>query len=250
MSPPPNVQHRVLLTVASVNDNTASDAPILMRSTSDPRLGTVILDVGETLLSLTASCTWKDQGWGNRKGQMLLRLCDELGQVKREFDMFGIAPHNESPAMFELTSPEDLAVVQPGDTVDVYYRVGGGGGHRLSVRNFKLAISTMSEEQAERQEEEAHRMEQAGTIAYTIMGNAGARVRNGPDLNSPVVGDLATGTVVEVTRVPPPEQADHPLVRSGRRVRVLEPLVGWVSRTAGNGTPILHTHSWDAVAHE
>jgi hypothetical protein len=84
------------------------------------------------------TCTWSDQGWGNRKGMLAVvrahaRAPDEHRPWSSE-DMVasaGPAAHN----------PEDLSLqwrVEPGESYALWVRVGGGGGHRLVVENVRI----------------------------------------------------------------------------------------------------------------
>ena len=108
---------------------------------------------------LTVSvAAWKDQGWGNRKGELFVRLMrrseevasdasapqhDEIIAERRDF--FGLAEHKETSAMIVLGRSENVVkLARPGDWYRFMRRVGGGGGHRLHVTGFK-AIATIQE---------------------------------------------------------------------------------------------------------
>jgi hypothetical protein len=73
---------------------------------------------------------------------------------------------------------------------------------------------------------------------YRVVGGEGCLVRATPDLESPEVTTLDTGTVVEVED-PDPLHPTHPLVQSGRRVRIVHPVCGYGSRYAAMGYRIL-----------
>ena len=110
---------------------------------------------------------WKDQGWGNRKGELFVQLMrrsqeenaageggSKAASVKRREEgvmvaerrnIFGLAEHAETSA--SVSVPRDEEVVsraRPGDWYRFMRRVGGGGGHRLTVRGFR-AIATLQE---------------------------------------------------------------------------------------------------------
>lgn len=73
---------------------------------------------------------------------------------------------------------------------------------------------------------------------YRVVGAEGCLVRAAPDLDSAVIGTLDTDTLVEVED-PNSAHPSHPLVRGGRRVRVVAPLRGYGSRHAAMGYQIL-----------
>lgn len=110
------------------------------------------------------SMAWWDQGHGNSKGQVWLKLLrprkNEQAKLITEMipHKFGIAPHQKPPKMpqeefvlncveFEdnakeiLTQTDEIVkLAQPGDCFEIMKNVGGGGGHSLYIRNFKLKI--------------------------------------------------------------------------------------------------------------
>ena len=73
---------------------------------------------------------------------------------------------------------------------------------------------------------------------YKVVGTEGCLIRANPNLDSDIVATLETGTIVEVCE-PASEHADHPLCRSGRRVRICHPVSGYCSRHASQGYQIL-----------
>ena len=68
-------------------------------------------------------CTWHDQGWGNRKGMIFAR---NPGGAWRALAP-SVAPHESTRLSVEI--PPELR----GERVQFGYRVGGGGGHSLSI---------------------------------------------------------------------------------------------------------------------
>lgn len=97
------------------------------------------------------SIRWKDQGWGNLKGEIFVRLMrkmketpENLEQIAEKRRVFGIAGHRWCDAKAKLS--ENEAVVshaQAGDFYRFMRNVGGGGGHQLIVKRFRV-IATLS----------------------------------------------------------------------------------------------------------
>lgn len=84
------------------------------------------------------SCAWNDQGWGNRKGTLWVRLAGAAAwvQLTRE-----AAPHDETP--IELKIPSRVFTVDEYSlplNLELGYTVGGGGGHAMNVKRAKLEI--------------------------------------------------------------------------------------------------------------
>lgn len=96
---------------------------------------------------------WKDQGWGNRKGIIFVRLmrrpvepASNSGGTREEStivaDLFGLAEHMETSAERQLRKSDTVvSLARPGDWYRFMRRGGGGGGHTLDVRGFR-AIAT------------------------------------------------------------------------------------------------------------
>ena len=99
---------------------------------------------------------WNDQGWGNRKGELFVRLMRSVeGEEKRSWwphkraprvetqvaerrDFFGLAEHRETNARLGMDDGESVvASARSGDWYRFMRRVGGGGGHELIVRGFR-----------------------------------------------------------------------------------------------------------------
>ena len=97
------------------------------------------------------STRWKDQGWGNLKGEIFVRLMRKIQETPENFEqiaekrkVFGIARHRWSDAKAKLG--ENEAVVsnaQAGDFYRFMRNVGSGGGHQLIVKRFRV-IATLS----------------------------------------------------------------------------------------------------------
>ena len=101
------------------------------------------------LKSVAMSFLWADQGYGNRKGQVWLQLVREgevIADCRKQFP--ALAPHcDRSAGGHELDRREVEVVGHPvvslavrGDTLRVARNIGGGGGHRLNVRQFNMTI--------------------------------------------------------------------------------------------------------------
>lgn len=78
---------------------------------------------------------WRDQGWGNRKGQVLLmaKRENEPDRIVLESD---IAHHidNDLRMVFHLVDNE---------VYSLYIKVGGGGGHSLHIKQMKTTLVIM-----------------------------------------------------------------------------------------------------------
>ena len=113
----------------NVSNSTSTDAVVNWFSTS------VIAD---EIASFTLNIRWRDQGWGNRKGRIVYRSGDSGWQ-----DLGLLAGHfwsNQSRTINSI-SPDDFDVAP----LEFGYVVGGGGGHRLYIRNANLTVNTVPE---------------------------------------------------------------------------------------------------------
>ena len=108
--------------------------------------------------SLTVSVVgWKDQGWGNRKGELFVKLMrrpdvavssgrESAGKqsvvVAERRELFGLAEHRETSARVDLNEREGVvSQARQRDWYQFMRRGGGGGGHRLHVWGFKAVVS-------------------------------------------------------------------------------------------------------------
>ena len=95
------------------------------------------------------SITWKDQGWGNLKGEIFIKLMRADGhasgspeEIAEKRHVLGVAQHEWSNVKATLGANEPIVnKAQPGDFYRFMRLVGGGGGHQLFVRNFKAIVS-------------------------------------------------------------------------------------------------------------
>mmetsp|Transcript_4197 Transcript_4197/g.6367 ORF Transcript_4197/g.6367 Transcript_4197/m.6367 type:complete len:267 (-) Transcript_4197:192-992(-) len=86
----------------------------------------------EKVHSVRLNALWKDQGWGNRKGQVA--ITSSIHDSNPDIVVAsGIAPHRAKRLKLEFK-------VQPGRDYYLMYKVGGGGGHELIVKDVKLSF--------------------------------------------------------------------------------------------------------------
>ena len=79
-------------------------------------------------------CHWHDQGWGNRKGMVFARTAGGAWHPLSR----SVAPH--ATARLTVQLPPSLR----GRRVQFGYRVGGGGGHSLSIKGAVVQLDTES----------------------------------------------------------------------------------------------------------
>merc|ERR1719421_2258825 len=78
------------------------------------------------------TCRWHDQGWGNRKGMVFGRTTGGAWHPLAR----SVAPH--ATARLTVQLPPSLR----GRRVQFGYRVGGGGGHSLSIKGAVVQLDT------------------------------------------------------------------------------------------------------------
>ena len=78
------------------------------------------------------TCRWHDQGWGNRKGMVFARTAGGAWHPLSR----SVAPH--ATARLTVQLPPSLR----GRRVQFGYRVGGGGGHSLSIKGAVVQLDT------------------------------------------------------------------------------------------------------------
>jgi len=96
---------------------------------------------------LSLSVNWQDQGWGNRKGELFLKLMRPVGtkqpvKVAEHRQLFGIAEHYEKASQIVITDHPVVNRAKKGDFYRFMRNAGGGGGHQLRVKNFR-AVATV-----------------------------------------------------------------------------------------------------------
>ena len=92
---------------------------------------------------LQLSVVWKDQGFGNRKGEIYMMLMRPVRNDPVEIatypKLFGIAEHYEKEAHTVITADHPVvAKAKAGDFYRFMRNAGGGGGHKLKAKNFRV----------------------------------------------------------------------------------------------------------------
>jgi hypothetical protein len=91
------------------------------------------------LETVTISCQWKDQGFGNMKGRLKLEIKRGDERICSQ-DCFGLAPHALESRSKTFTASE-LQNPRGQDIISIGYVVGGGGGHQLFVDDLKISLT-------------------------------------------------------------------------------------------------------------
>ncbi|CAB4015910.1 LRR-GTPase of the ROCO family [Paramuricea clavata] len=95
-----------------------------------------------------ASAEWKDQGWGNMKGQLILKLMRRDSRqnmvIAENTNIFGIAGHDWANSACVLVTHPVVRLAEPGDFYRFERNAGGGGGHSLFVRKFTVLLEFLS----------------------------------------------------------------------------------------------------------
>ena len=103
--------------------------------------------MAQRMKSLNMEWEWRDQGFGNRKGMLWVQLVrgeEVLADSLEDFPT--LAPHVAGPIgvmQSEVLLIKNHPVVnlsRPGDKLRFMINVGGGGGHKLKLRNFKAKV--------------------------------------------------------------------------------------------------------------
>ena len=103
-------------------------------------------ELSSTVKKLSLSAIWQDQGYGNRKGELFLKLMrpDVNGkpvEVAQHRQLFGIAEHYEKTSYIVISDHPVVTEARPGDFYRFMRNAGGGGGHQLLVKNFRAVAS-------------------------------------------------------------------------------------------------------------
>lgn len=86
------------------------------------------------------SCVWKDQGWGNQKGDVFITLMRGKEEIATKYKPLGIAPHNYTADSTVLAYHSILSESREGDHYKFTRNAGGGGGHKLLVKNYRVVV--------------------------------------------------------------------------------------------------------------
>lgn len=94
-------------------------------------------------VSGTVQFRWKDQGSGNRKGRLHLRLMAPGAREETSFPLTeDFAPHHWDNVTVELEARDPvLALAKVGCWYRIAAEVGDGGGHELHVEDFVLRLA-------------------------------------------------------------------------------------------------------------
>lgn len=111
--------------------------------------GRVMKDIKLTERSrATFSFRWRDQGWGNQKGKLRIRLLGDNDTIDVEeiasSPIYSEAPHTyEEAEIYTFQSNHGLVrKCKVGRTYVIEAMVGGGGGHELYVKDMCLSITS------------------------------------------------------------------------------------------------------------
>ena len=94
----------------------------------------------DRMKGLHVSFKWKDQGWGNQKGRVAVKAMNGTDEVF-QIDDWSVAPHEKETV--SVVYDEDHYFVKhlvAGCRLELWYIVGGGGGHSLWVEDFNVNI--------------------------------------------------------------------------------------------------------------
>jgi len=91
--------------------------------------------------AMRLSIRWNDQGWGNQKGAIEMKLT-RGGDPIAASRVFGIAPHKSTEETVDITAADHvvLAAARPGDCIVFGANVGAGGGHHLTIDAFRCGM--------------------------------------------------------------------------------------------------------------
>jgi len=127
---------------------TSSVSPVYWKESSDIYYwdeSINILSVGHVGWNLHLAFDWKDQGWGNQLGAFVIELFDN-GDTRMAVQTWALRANPRTNDWTTLTATLDNTSELVQRVISgAYYRVsiitGGGGGHELYIKNFKLEVS-------------------------------------------------------------------------------------------------------------
>lgn len=110
-------------------------------------LFTLVQALPRPIKAVRATVTWRDQGWGNRKGTLFLVLLrgnanGAIVEVARE-NLFGVAPHDNTQQTIDgKTGPGSvIAAAHANDRLELHVFVGQGGGHELTIQACSFHVT-------------------------------------------------------------------------------------------------------------
>lgn len=83
---------------------------------------------------ISFSMNWNDQGYGNKKGRVALVEDINEEDPLRHFQT-DKAPHSSAVYSGSVSLAQDV------DNLEFRFRVGGGGGHRITIRDFSYTVT-------------------------------------------------------------------------------------------------------------
>ena len=117
--------------------------------------------LSSSVKKLAMSVLWKDQGYGNKKGEIFVKLMrpeagrshptppstlraledEQITEIAERRQLFGIAEHYWKRKHSVICDHPVVSKARPGDFYRFMRYVGGGGGHELTVRNFRVVVT-------------------------------------------------------------------------------------------------------------
>jgi len=107
----------------------------------------LIINEDEKLLGINIEMIWKDQGWGNLKGKIVIHLYRNNDKNEKELISecipFPIADHKWRPEYIDINNNNDNGIItksQSNDWIEFFGYVGSGGGHQLFLEDFQACF--------------------------------------------------------------------------------------------------------------
>eukprot|EP01084_Bolivina_argentea_P224158 379117_1 len=118
--------------VWSINNQYYNDNPVSRTLT--------IIDITETVNEINATVTWKDQGWGYRKGKIYMKI-ERGGTQIASINLFGSAQHElENQTISSVNCQLKDLYIGNNDKIILTAYIGGGGGHTLTINLFEFYV--------------------------------------------------------------------------------------------------------------